>query len=75
MQQAVFYSNRYFLLPPEYTDFESFRQAVSSARKTSMTLKGLHYRLPLLHAFHVSAQLHGQYGCKKYIFTDTMREA
>lgn len=33
MQQAVFFSNIYFLIPPEYTDFESFRQAVASARK------------------------------------------
>lgn len=45
------------------------------ALDSAMALKGLHYRLPLLQSFHVSTQLHGQYGCKKYIFTDTMREA
>ena len=33
MQQAVFYSNIYFLLPPEYEDFASFRAAAAAAPK------------------------------------------
>ena len=33
MQQAVFCSDLYFLLPPEYPDFESFRAAVDAAVK------------------------------------------
>ena len=45
------------------------------ALDSAMALKGLHYRLPLLRTFHASAQLNGQYGCKQYVFTDTMREA
>ena len=31
MQQAVFCSDLYFLLPPEYPDFESFRAAADAA--------------------------------------------
>ena len=33
MQQAVFCSDLYFLLPPEFADFESFRAAVEAAPK------------------------------------------
>lgn len=33
MQQAVFCSDLYFLLPPEYPDFESFRAAADAAPK------------------------------------------
>ena len=33
MQQAVFCSDLYFLLPPEYPDFESFQAAVDAAAK------------------------------------------
>lgn len=60
----------WYLFPLDISEGHERYFALDSA----MVLKGLHYRLPLLRTFHMSAQLHGQYGCKQYVFTDTMRE-
>ncbi len=60
----------WYLFPLNMTEGHERYFALDSAA----VLKGLHYRLPLLQTLHMSAQVHGQYGCKQYIFADTMRE-
>ena len=44
------------------------------ALDTAEALKALHYRLPLLRTLNLTAELEGQYGTRRYVFEETMRE-